>query len=144
MIVLALLPLYSISIDKKSIVSPKSDEYQIEIDQSSNYADPFHQNEFGDPPTVWIVMVAIISTGGFCIIVYSIYMCIKQIKQRKIANCSLINQNEDQYNAAIPPTIPQQTYQQPLLEYQQQNSPYDQQPFQDLNYQQPSQTVNVY
>lgn len=149
-VILILLALHS-----SSILNNESTEYQIEVGVSQ-HSDQFQQNDFGDPPTFWIVWVAIINTLAVIMIIYFIYRCCKKSKEKRIADATLINQ-DDSYHDAIPPTIPQQTNQEtypPYQEYYQQ--PYQNQyhnseiqnqyPYQQpvIDYQQPSQSINVF
>ena len=149
-VTLILLALHS-----SSILNNDSTEYQIEVGVSQ-HSDQFQQNEFGDPPTIRIIWVSIISTLAVTMIIYFIYSCCKNSKNKRIADTTLINQ-DDSYHNAIPPIISQQTNQETYPPYQE----YYQQPYQNqyqnseiqnqysyqqpvINYQNPKQSINVF
>ena len=153
-------------INKKSFISHKNDEYKIDVDETKNYDDsPNHQNDdFGEPPPIWIAFATIVSIGILCVIICAIRGCCKErSKKRAIAESALINP-DDSYHNAIPPVIPQtdqgmysqqsypqycqQPYQVPPMQYQQSYTvppnPY-QQPYGQAGaeYPQPFQQTNI-
>ena len=144
-----------LAIHSSSILNNDSTEYQIEV-VVSQHSDQFQQNDFDFEEIILCIVVPIISILAVIIIIYFIYSCCKDSKDKRIADTTLINQ-DNSYHNAIPPIFSQQTnhesyppyqeyYQQPYQNQYQNSEIQNQYSYQQpvINYQNPKQSINVF